>query len=726
MMQELEVPLEKSVEQALPALSPEDTAKALESLLRSAKDEDRAVRDWNLNLFRRLDYYWNNILDIFQDSTTGTWRVPDWNTLQDELPPRLINIYRPYGEAIVAVLSTEVPPVYYHPDDADNPDDIETSRAYRAITELLQLHNDAAMQVVKLIVILFNYGTVYGYNYYHADPKFGVIKKPQVDIKDVMTFETYCPQCGNPLDAGMETPQMSYFCESCGYEGPAESIESFESLPQIVGWDESPKGTICQKLLSGLNIKTPMYTSTPEENGYLIYSFIQATAMLKAVFNDEENKIHDGVNTDWEGWAKIPVNYLNQFPDNAANVDCFWCRPWHFHSIKDANVVSGLITAYPDGCYAIFVNDRFMAAYNENMDDHWTISPNPMGMSLIARPLGENLATIQDIRAQLVEIELQTAEFGIPEMFADPNVLDFKKYGESRSKPGMVTPIKPRAGKAIADSFHTSKPAILSQEIDPLRQHIDQDAQFVSGAFPSMYGANMPGGSKTASEYAQSKASALQRLGSINKIKNSFWAQFQARSAVEYANVLKEMGIDERFTKRDGENFVNNWIRVASLQGKVGRVESEVTDGLPSSWAQKKDAWFQLLGLNNELINSVLFHPRNTGIAKEATGLKDFYVPGEDSRVRQLQEFQLLAQGIPVPINPELDNNEVHIETLKSILEGPLRDGLTEQGFMASMQHLMEHQQYVAMMQEQQMKAEMDQKAAQQGSAPDTGSQKEK
>lgn len=705
---------QETVSEPEPEMNREEVAKALESILDMARLEDIAVRTRYINICQRLDYYWNNILTIFADPTTGEWRIPDWNKLEGELPARLINIYRPHGEAIVAALSVSVPPIYFHPDDADNPDDIETARAYRSIVELLQLHNDAPMQIIKMIVILFNHGTIFGYNYLHPNPKLGTIKTPKIELKDITSYDIVCPRCGAFLDdeftnQSLEPVRRDYDCFECGYLGPADTIESTDQIPQIVGYDESPKSMICQELYSLEHVKVPMYARKSTDCGYLVLEFLQSKAMLRSVFQENiESSYYDAQ----LNFLTIPINFFSQMPDNAAPVTCMWVRPWQFYHLNDEILVQKLLKIFPDGAYAIFVNRVFMTAYPENMDDHWTISPNPMGDTLYARPLGENLATIQDIRAQSVEIKLQTAEFGIPETFADPRVLDFKKYGLNRSQPGMMTQAKALPGKAIGDGFYVNKPAILSPEVDSITKEMDQDAQFVTGSYPSIYGGAGTGGSKTAKEYEMSKAAAMQRLGTINKIFNSFFADFEARSATEYANMLKELGQDEKFTKRDGENFINNWIRVSSLQGKIGRCEPEASDQLPVSWAQKKDMLFQLVGLNNEMINSALFHPRNTGLMKEVTGLRELYVPGEDDRVRQLQEFQQCAQGMNIPINPELDNDEIHAETLKSLMQGPLREGLSEIGFQMNMIHLMQHEQRIAEKMAQQ-------EAAMQESAPE-------
>jgi predicted RNA-binding Zn-ribbon protein involved in translation (DUF1610 family) len=689
----------------------EEIKKALTDLLKSAREEDRFVRDNQLLLWKKLEHYWNNILDIFFDQVSKDWRIPDWGMLEEsgEVPPRLINIYRPLGEAVIAALSVQVPAVVYHPDDADNPDDIETAKAYRAINGLVASHNDDTMLFIRALMILFNQGTVFAYNYYHTDPKFGTIKTDKIEFKDISTFQAYCPQCGEGLDAGIQGKEEEiYQCPTCGYSGPAELSTSLEKFPQIVGWDNTPKGTICREMYSGLNVKVPAYAKDQANCGYLLLEFAQSAAMLRSIFKDVEGGIDIEAKYDnsFESFSKLPIQYLGEQPDNAANVACLWLRPWQYYQLGNSSavIVEQLLKKYPDGCYCIFVNDVPMVAQSENMDEHWSISKNPMGSFIYARPLGENLATVQDIRAQLVEIEIQTAEYGIPETFVDSQVLDFQTYGQGQAKPGMVTPVKPRAGKSIADAFYTTKTAILSQEISPLKQSMDQDAQLVSSAFPSIYGGLQTGGSNTATEYTQSKAMALQRLGTTWKIVCEFWTQVQSKSAVEYANIIKELDKDERFTKQEGNgNFVNVWIRKSSLNGKVGRVEPEASEQLPQSWSQKKDAIFQLLQAGVPEILAVLTHPNNAGMMKNAIGLSDIYVPGEEARIKQYKEFQQLSQGMPVPINPLVDNEQVHIEVLQFILEGPLGESLSEEGFGACMQHLQMHMDSMAQKAAQEM-----------------------
>ena len=288
-------------------LDEEEERGAFNDFLRFARDEDRRVRDSHLTICKRLDYYWNNILDIFYDPIARDWQVPNWDELEDELPPRLINIFRPHGEAIVAALTVTVPAVLFTPDDAESPDDLETAKAYGNIVKLLQSHNNGPFLFIKTIVNFFKAGTVFGYNYYHKDPKYGTISRPKIEEQDVQVDNHSCPQCGflaEPNDLGMVE------CPQCGYMGPTENNPTTERLPQIVGFIDEPKGMVCQEVFDSRAVKVPYYARNQSECGYLLLEFSQSAAMLRSIFKEKADKISPKRQTDYEDFAKMPAQYL--------------------------------------------------------------------------------------------------------------------------------------------------------------------------------------------------------------------------------------------------------------------------------------------------------------------------------------------------------------------------------------------------------------------------------
>jgi hypothetical protein len=374
---------------------------------------------------------------------------------------------------------------------------------------------------------------------------------------------------------------------------------------------------------------------------------------------------------------------------------------------------------------------------NEKLDDSWTLTYNPLSDYLHHDPLGLLLTSIQDITNDLVSLVLQTIEHGIPQTFADPEVLNFDQYRQSEATPGAIYPAKPRSGKGVGESFYEVKTATLSGEILPFGQNVQQLGQLVSGALPSLFGGQQQTGSNTASEYAMSRSQALQRLQTPWKMLTLWWKTIFGKVIPAF---MKDMATDERMVEKDEMgNFVNVFIRRAEINGKIGSVELEANEQLPITWQQKKDMLMELLKLNNPEILQMMGTPENIPFIAEALGLPEFTIPGEDDRQKQIEEIQELLNSQPiemppsidpmsgmqmpappmpsVQIDPDLDNHPLEIEVTRAWLIGPagrLAKIENPAGYQNVLLHLKAHQQFMQM-QQMQMQMQAAQGQAQPG-----------
>ena len=83
--------------------------------------------------------------------------------------------------------------------------------------------------------------------------------------------------------------------------------------------------------------------------------------------------------------------------------------------------------------------------------------------------------------------------------------------------------------------------------------------QLVSGALPSLFGGAAPNSSKTAAQYAMSRAQALQRLQTPWKMLTIWWKTIFGKVIPMY---MKDMVEDERIVeKNDSGKYVNVFIR---------------------------------------------------------------------------------------------------------------------------------------------------------------------
>ena len=186
-----------------PTAIPDDYKAVLTTLLSLCEREDEAVHYSWIRKAKRLELYFNNIVTLFWDDTSADWAIPDWDEKEaDGVPPRIINIYRPHGESIIAALSVGVPSVLFFPTDADNADDIDKSENFSALAKIIQKHNKAKLLYIKILSIFFNQGTPFVYTYAKKDKKFGFYQVEESALEEQTSYNHSCPTCGYDFGEG--------------------------------------------------------------------------------------------------------------------------------------------------------------------------------------------------------------------------------------------------------------------------------------------------------------------------------------------------------------------------------------------------------------------------------------------------------------------------------------------------------------------------------------------
>jgi hypothetical protein len=113
---------------------------------------------------------------------------------------------------------------------------------------------------------------------------------------------------------------------------------------------------------------------------------------------------------------------------------------------------------------------------------------------------------------------------------------------------------------------------------------------------------------------------------------------------------MKEMVVDERLVKKNDQgNYINVFIRTAELGGTIGNIELEPDEKMPITDEQKGDMVLQLLGLNNQEINTALMDPDNLPSLNKIIKLPMFRLPGAEDRQKQLEEIEELVNASPLP-----------------------------------------------------------------------------
>lgn len=722
------------------------------SLLDSFEKEDQSTRDRQIKQWRRLKLYWNGLQRVWWDEAAHDWRVwsreddTDSNNYSDDYD-KPVNVFRAYLESIIAALSVNIPAIACIPDDPTNPLDVSTAKAGEKIAQLIYKHNDAVLFWLHALYIYCTEGLIACYNYSHEDEKYGTYEEP----KEVTTKEErfVCPQCEKPLpdDIFDNTQQQELSleiegqlseeeltattpvipCPDCGGELDPSMPKQLADVVRIVGTTTKPKSRQCIEVYGGLFVKIPNYSRKQEDIPYLIWEYECHYTEILNKYPHLRDKIKGNpgeTNEPYEKLGRLNPQYRGNYPIHTMTVRQCWFRPWTFNALNDEDGREELNKKYPKGVKFVFANELFCEAIPESLDDCWTLTNNPLSDYLHHDPLGLLLTSIQDITNDLISLTLQTIEHGIPQTFADPNVFDSVAYKNSEATPGAVYPTKSiPSNKNLSEAFLTLKTASLSNEVMPFGEAIQDFGQLVSGAFPSVFGGTAQSGSKTASEYSMSRAQALQRLQVHWKVLTTWWKNIFGKVIRQY---ILDMAEDERLVEKSGAgNYVNVIIRKAEVQGKIGSIELEPNENLPITLQQKKDVIMEIVKLGDPALLQALTAPENIIYVKEALGLDDLNIPGEDDRQQQYEEIQDLLVSEPIfsfdpitgmeielpsiQIDPIVDNHIVGAEICRGWLvseTGREAKVYNPQGYKNVLLHMKQHMDQVAMQQMQQQ-AEM-------------------
>jgi len=700
---------------------PEALVDCLRELVRQKELEDDNVRKQQIRQWKKNDRFWHGIQYIFWSETQQDWIAPI-NTRWDDLTANreeadgpfydyVTNIYKAHGESIIAALSAQVPAVRFPPDDAENEDDIATSKVYDQIADLIQRHNQSKMIMLQSLLALWNQGLVLAYHAPKADKAFGNVQLPIYDSGQE------CESCGylkmpdpqKSEDNNKETPDVKDEVEGTRNKDEADDSEITQDTcpdcgqpltetPVLTGFKDVPKTRVLIDIYNPLFVKIPYYARTQEECGYLGLSIDQPIALLQSLFGDiaDEIEAESNLYDIYEKLGRAPASYSYAIIDNKnlRTLRRWWFRPYQFKSLgrEKEQEIEQLEKLYPDGCYVCFVGDVYAESRNENMDKYWTIGKAGISTYIHSDPMGQPLINVQEKVNVLDNLTLETIEQGISTVFADPQVLNFEDYSRHELRPGMYAAAKARPGKSLSDGFYEGPKATLSKEVPMYRQQNDHDAQFLVGSFPSIYGGPGEGSSRTAAEYEMSRQMALQRLSITWTMFSHWWARLMEKCVHIYVeNVIA----DEHYVSKNKENYVNVWIRQSELTGKVGDVEAEAAETFPVTTGQKQSLLFKLMGMNNDMINAALFDVENRKILADALSFPELTIPDEAQRTKQAYEIQrMIDKKQLVGIEPEIDDNDVHVQVLRDFMAGSKGRDLQARDpeiYTILMQHLQLH-----------------------------------
>src|SRR6266478_2290807 len=646
---------------------------ALRDLVLQYRQEGVVARRHEIRRIRQARLFWQGLQYAWWNPNDMNWHLPFERRSSDdralEEMPRyqfVTNFYQGFGLSFIAVLSQDVPSVRFYPQSAQSLEDIAAARAASDVAELVEQNNHVDQLLTSIGYFLWTDGKLGAYVRYVADgQRFGFHEESILEALEIPLGEDAygCPQCGKETPIAVvtreenlnqdasstshESPVTNHgSCPGCGAELTNANLRKAErvTVPRVVGTRRVPNGQEVISIAGGLELNTPVWANEMHEYPYLQWQAEVHRAKLKAAYPHAANKIESAPSQGAEDvYARVSRLSVEQgLPSihpgdalmNLITFDRTWLRPWAFYGIEDEAVRNELLALFPDGCYVGFAGDVYCESRNESMDDHWRVLHALPGDGQNRPSVGDSLVQVQERYNVLSNMQAETYEYGIPPIYAGPQVLDFDALANQVAEPAAHFPARARPGQPLAAGFFQPAPAQVPPDMIRHQQDlIGPVAQFLTGLFPAVFGGNMED-VKTASGYALARDQALGRLGLVWRRMKQFYADVLLLS-VDVFRKNRPKDAEIPLLGPDGF-FDSHVIRIADLKGNIC-VHPEADETFPRLKSQQRGVLQQMFGVNDPMIQRALTEPANLGYIKNVLGLTELVIPGEESRNKQLR-----------------------------------------------------------------------------------------
>src|SRR6266478_3735388 len=670
---------------------------ALRDLVLQYRQEGIVARRHEIRRIRQARLFWQGLQYAWWNPNDMNWHLPFEQRFSDdralEEMPRyqfVTNFYQGFGLSFIAVLSQDVPSVRFYPQSAQSLEDISAARAASDVAALIEQNNHIEHLLTSIGYFLWTDGKLGAYVRYVADgQRFGFREENVLEALEIPLGEDVyvCPQCGKETGLATETESHpdeenqrqaesdravmvgaqhaapllgTMSCTQCGAELSDSHLRKAErvTVPRVTGTHRVPNGQEVISIAGGLELNTPVWANEMHEYPYLQWQSEVHRAKLKAAYPLAANKIESAPSQGAEDvYARVSRLSVEQgLPSihpgdalmNLITFDRTWLRPWAFYGIEDEAVRNELLALFPDGCYVGFAGDVYCESRNESMDDHWRVLHALPGDGQNRPSVGDSLVQVQERYNVLSNMQAETYEYGIPPIYADPQVLDFDALANQVAEPAAHFPARARPGQPLAAGFFQPAPAQVPPDMIRHQQDlIGPVAQFLTGLFPAIFGGNMED-VKTASGYALARDQAMGRLGLVWRRTKQFYADVLLL-AVDAFRKNRPEDVEIPLLGPDGVLDARS-IRTADLKGNIC-VHPEADETFPRLKSQQRGVLQQLFTINDPVLQRALTEPANLGYIKNVLGLTEMVIPGEDSRNKQLREIQQLLASAPIVVN---------------------------------------------------------------------------
>lgn len=643
--------------------------KALVDLYGKCIAEDRYPRIVEVKDVKQAEFYWGGRQYIWWSDSTKSWNLPTqgpaqaWGDLDADEQPRyeyVTNIYQATGLTVIGAVAGAPPRYRFFPEDADNPDDIDTAEGRTKLARLIQRWNPAQKMLQEETYHAWTGGYICWWTRYVSDAKYGLDTVHLLNEGAVDTESTiYCPECGWSAPADQAEPPVP--CPQCGNTLTDENVEDGEDIPvpEDGGEQQVSKGRQVISVFGALNCKRPQHTNEQSEYHYFGIEREIHYSILRQAFPDLEDEIKPGMGFGdadvYERNARLSVaentQLLTQTGGAQSSLCTFavvWYRPAALRMIDNKDYRKELLEIFPRGVRTEICGSLYCQSEAESMDDAIVDTHAMPGTGQHRNAIGTSTISVQDRFNTLTNITQETYEYGIPITYRDSATFSQDADADQRAAPGLevecVIPdgvdIRTKIYQVRADSVSPDMAKATMDLMGPV-------TQYLSGTFPALTGAgkDQP---ETLGQQSMQRDQAMGRMGVFYVNLKQAKADLMTISCRCFeANAEGEVKIPVFGKSGD---FESESVDVTALEGEA-TAYPEGDENFPELWNQQRATFMQMI--DTPYGPELLKEPGNAELFAKLSGIPDLKIPKQDAWRKQLREIAEMTK-IPAGGDEEL------------------------------------------------------------------------
>lgn len=606
----------------------------------------------------------------FDQSGDGTQQSND----ADSIYSYVTNIIQWFERVLVSTLSASVPATRFQPSNAQSDlGNRVAQQASRANAYIERLNDEKALTEQKVSYLSLA-GSYFVYTRPMRDSRLSGNQTETLTTEEMQDTEVkpdryLCRGCGAETPVQNMLPESQFKCENC--QQPLGEGDFYPSvkvpMPVVTASQELPAMQPRKSLYHGLHVDA--MPSADSENGdplmrtpLLDLSLESDIGALRAMYPNLWKQLENGSDSSGTGeveqdrtarlqstsqvesskWNKSTgLMTRGQMPTYSRT----WLQPEAFNILSDQKEAQRLQQLFPDGCCLASWNGNYIDVRAAKLSEEWTWGGTRRGFGLYPPAILQPAMDFQDRINDAGNTESQYYDrMAVPGVAYDSTAINGKAFAGKYWKPGTFFPIRVKKGDNRTLSNVLWQPTYhMDKGIESYQQRMVLMVQLIIGITPQMYG-----GSQHNIDTAAGQEQALKVASGILWL---YWSAIRsecARTAKNAIRCLATNATQEVFDviKGDDNTFENQPIDLEALQNEIDAYPEE-EQGFPESREQMADRFEKLIlgAVKNPLIMEMLEPMKNRRMAVRTLLPQDMEIPGEDNRIKVLQDISQLMQG---------------------------------------------------------------------------------